>query len=233
MASGSQWELQPDANGQYHAPNHTNSLEYEPDTHDYRRYSIDTLYSQGGDHRLYSDGGYEVSPTEPSAAQYQTYADAQATPSWATPSSSTSVATANDPNYGVDMQAQPQVQSNDPQHDLMQSSQWHHHSLPPQSQQTVAREIEQLQISSNRIPHTVVERRYREALNRQIESLHSVLPAAVLATDIEASGGRRVSKASILAAAAAHLQQLREQNFQAEESNEILRAEIHALRSQA
>ncbi|KAL1306937.1 hypothetical protein AAFC00_005578 [Neodothiora populina] len=90
-----------------------------------------------------------------------------------------------------------------------------------------------------RLPHHVIERRYRENLNSQIESLRAAVPStsACLTLDMEdignANGGsaiRPLSKAAVIAHAAEYMRQLAAQNEEVERMNRELRVTVEALR---
>lgn len=90
-----------------------------------------------------------------------------------------------------------------------------------------------------RLPHHVIERRYRENLNSQIESLRAAVPtaSACLTPDMEDIGGansgsaiRPLSKAAVIAHAAEYMRQLSAQNQEVERMNRELRVTVEALR---
>ena len=90
-----------------------------------------------------------------------------------------------------------------------------------------------------RLPHHVIERRYRENLNSQIESLRSAVPStsACLTPDMEDLGNanpssaiRPLSKAAVIAHAAEYMRQLSAQNEEVERMNRELRVTVEALR---
>lgn len=90
-----------------------------------------------------------------------------------------------------------------------------------------------------RLPHHVIERRYRENLNSQIESLRAAVPStsACLTLDMEDIGNanagsaiRPLSKAAVIAHAAEYMRQLSAQNEEVERMNRELRVTVEALR---
>ncbi|KAI5250553.1 hypothetical protein E4T42_04944 [Aureobasidium subglaciale] len=101
-----------------------------------------------------------------------------------------------------------------------------------------------------RLPHHVIERRYRENLNTQIEQLRAAVPSTTspcLTLDMEdigptyASTGasqsaannngiRPLSKAGVIAHAAEYMRQLSAQNDEVEKRNAELRMTVEALR---
>lgn len=90
-----------------------------------------------------------------------------------------------------------------------------------------------------RLPHHVIERRYRENLNSQIEALRAAVPStsACLTLDMEdigstnaASAIRPLSKAAVIAHAAEYMRQLSAQNEEVERMNRELRLTVEALR---
>ncbi|KAF2277873.1 uncharacterized protein EI97DRAFT_276733 [Westerdykella ornata] len=91
-----------------------------------------------------------------------------------------------------------------------------------------------------RLPHNQVERKYRESLNTQLESLRRVVPALQQpprpacpdGADIEdLPAPSKPSKAVILASATAHIKQLEKENKTVQEENQLLRARIKALQA--
>jgi hypothetical protein len=89
-----------------------------------------------------------------------------------------------------------------------------------------------------RLPHNQVERKYRESLNAQLESLRRVVPAlqqnqrACDGTDIEdLPTPSKPSKAVILASAAAHIKQVEKDKKALQDENEMLRTKLKALQS--
>jgi len=103
-----------------------------------------------------------------------------------------------------------------------------------------------------RLPHHVIERRYRENLNTQIEQLRSAVPStsSCLTLDMEDigpsyasataaqsaaaansnNGIRPLSKAGVIAHAAEYMRQLSVQNDEVEKRNAELRMTVEALR---
>ncbi|KAF1356937.1 hypothetical protein BDV97DRAFT_394809 [Delphinella strobiligena] len=90
-----------------------------------------------------------------------------------------------------------------------------------------------------RLPHHVIERRYRENLNSQIEALRAAVPStsACLTLDMEdigsanaASAIRPLSKAAVIGHAAEYMRQLAAQNEEVERMNRELRVTVEALR---
>ena len=90
-----------------------------------------------------------------------------------------------------------------------------------------------------RLPHHVIERRYRENLNSQIESLRAAVPStsACLTLDMEDIGSsnstsaiRPLSKAAVIAHAAEYMRQLSAQNEEVERVNRELRVTVEALK---
>lgn len=94
-------------------------------------------------------------------------------------------------------------------------------------------------VKEKRLPHHVIERRYRENLNSQIESLRAAVPStsSCLTLDMEDIGSNNVtsairpmSKAAVIAHAAEYMQQLAAQNEEVERMNRELRVTVEALR---
>ncbi|KAI4722460.1 hypothetical protein E4T48_01369 [Aureobasidium sp. EXF-10727] len=103
-----------------------------------------------------------------------------------------------------------------------------------------------------RLPHHVIERRYRENLNTQIEQLRAAVPSTTspcLTLDMEDigptyasvgvsqnaaattnNGIRPLSKAGVIAHAAEYMRQLSTQNDEVEKRNAELRMTVEALR---
>ncbi|CAD0082850.1 unnamed protein product [Aureobasidium vineae] len=103
-----------------------------------------------------------------------------------------------------------------------------------------------------RLPHHVIERRYRENLNTQIEQLRAAVPSTTspcLSLDMEDigptyasasvsqnaaaatnNGIRPLSKAGVIAHAAEYMRQLSTQNDEVEKRNAELRMTVEALR---
>lgn len=103
-----------------------------------------------------------------------------------------------------------------------------------------------------RLPHHVIERRYRENLNTQIEQLRAAVPSTTsscLTLDMEDigpsyasanaarntaaasnNGIRPLSKAGVIAHAAEYMRQLSAQNDEVEKRNAELRMTVEALR---
>lgn len=107
---------------------------------------------------------------------------------------------------------------------------------PPQATQPAAEEAKPK--GRRRLPHNQVERKYRESLNTQLESLRRVVPALQQnqrvcdGADIEdLPTPSKPSKAVILASATAYIKQIEKENKAAQEENQNLRARIKALQA--
>jgi hypothetical protein len=93
--------------------------------------------------------------------------------------------------------------------------------------------------SRRRLPHNQVERKYRESLNTQLESLRRVVPAlqqnpqACDGVDMEdlPTPPSKPSKAVILASATAYIKQMEKEKKAAQEENQILRTRVKALQA--
>lgn len=92
--------------------------------------------------------------------------------------------------------------------------------------------------SRRRLPHNQVERKYRESLNTQLESLRKVVPALQQnprvcdGADIEdLPAPSKPSKAVILASATAYIKQMEKDNKIMQEENELLRAKMKTLQA--
>jgi hypothetical protein len=91
--------------------------------------------------------------------------------------------------------------------------------------------------SRTRLPHNQVERKYRESLNTQLESLRRVVPSlqhgrAPLCdgADIEdLSATSKPSKALVLASATAYIKKVEKEKRQLVDENMVLRAKVKAL----
>ncbi|KAF2735773.1 hypothetical protein EJ04DRAFT_434414 [Polyplosphaeria fusca] len=89
-----------------------------------------------------------------------------------------------------------------------------------------------------RLPHNQVERKYRESLNSQLESLRRVVPSLQQNprncddADIEdLPAASKPSKAVILASATAHIKQMEKEKKQVQDENQILRNRVKALQA--
>jgi hypothetical protein len=92
--------------------------------------------------------------------------------------------------------------------------------------------------SRRRLPHNQVERKYRESLNTQLESLRRVVPSLQLnqgacdGADIEdLPAPSKPSKAVILASATAHIKQQEKEKKSLADENTMLRTRIKALQA--
>lgn len=92
--------------------------------------------------------------------------------------------------------------------------------------------------SRRRLPHNQVERKYRESLNTQLESLRRVVPslqqnqASCDGADIEdLPTPSKPSKAVILASATAYIKQQEKDKKSLADENHLLRARIKALQA--
>lgn len=92
--------------------------------------------------------------------------------------------------------------------------------------------------SRRRLPHNQVERKYRESLNTQLDSLRRVVPA--LQQDARACDGADIedlpapskpSKAVILASATAYIKQQEKEKKSLAEENQLLRTRVKALQA--
>jgi hypothetical protein len=88
-----------------------------------------------------------------------------------------------------------------------------------------------------RLPHNQVERKYRESLNTQLESLRRVVPSlqqnrASDGADIEdLPAPSKPSKAVILASATAHIKHVEKERKRLQEENQLLKARVKALQA--
>jgi hypothetical protein len=93
--------------------------------------------------------------------------------------------------------------------------------------------------SRTRLPHNQVERKYREGLNTQLESLRRVVPSLQQnrgplcdGADIEdMSAPTKPSKALVLASATAYIKQMEKEKRQLVDENAALRSRVKALQS--
>lgn len=92
--------------------------------------------------------------------------------------------------------------------------------------------------SRRRLPHNQVERKYRESLNTQLDSLRRVVPS--LQQDSRACDGADIedlptpskpSKAVILASATAHIKQIEKDKKSLADENQMLRTRVKALQA--
>jgi hypothetical protein len=94
---------------------------------------------------------------------------------------------------------------------------------PPASQPPAERAAEQAESSSRRQAHNLVERKYRDTLNHELERLRQAIPH-IRDLDAETPDGRpRPSKATVLAAAADYINRLQAEVRNLSEENERLR----------
>lgn len=92
--------------------------------------------------------------------------------------------------------------------------------------------------SRRRLPHNQVERKYRESLNTQLDSLRRVVPSlqqnqgACDGADIEdLPTPSKPSKAVILASATAYIKQMEKDKKNLADENQLLRARVKALQA--
>jgi hypothetical protein len=92
--------------------------------------------------------------------------------------------------------------------------------------------------SRRRLPHNQVERKYRESLNTQLESLRRVVPSLQQGqrgfdgADIEdLPTPSKPSKAVILASATAYIKQMEKEKKAAADENQLLKTRIKALQA--
>lgn len=104
---------------------------------------------------------------------------------------------------------------------------------PPQTQ-TAEEKVK----SRRRLPHNQVERKYRESLNTQLESLRRVVPSLQQnqrgydGADIEdLPAPSKPSKAVILASATAHIKNIEKEKKALHDENQLLKARIKALQA--
>ncbi|KAF1914131.1 hypothetical protein BDU57DRAFT_282672 [Ampelomyces quisqualis] len=98
--------------------------------------------------------------------------------------------------------------------------------------------VDQIPKSRRRLPHNQVERKYRESLNTQLESLRRVVPSlqqnqgACDGADMEdLPTPSKPSKAVILGSATAYIKQQEKDKESLAEENRLLRARIKALQA--
>lgn len=92
--------------------------------------------------------------------------------------------------------------------------------------------------SRRRLPHNQVERKYRESLNTQLDSLKRVVPSlqqnprACDSADIEdLPAPSKPSKAVILASATAYIKQMEREKKSLADENQLLRTRVKALQA--
>ncbi|KAK5104820.1 hypothetical protein LTR16_006721, partial [Cryomyces antarcticus] len=91
----------------------------------------------------------------------------------------------------------------------------------------------------HRLPHNQVERRYREGLNAQIDSLRKIVPKLQKTgtsdtgdlDDLDPNRRSKPSKSTVLASAAEYLEQLEVQNKQLTDGNALLWSRVKALQT--
>jgi len=108
--------------------------------------------------------------------------------------------------------------------------------LPDQVQSQLADEAKGK--TRRRLPHNQIERKYRESLNTQLESLRRVVPAlqqkqrACDAADIEdLPAPSKPSKAVVLASATAYIKQMEKDKMSLQDENQLLRSRVKALQA--
>lgn len=84
---------------------------------------------------------------------------------------------------------------------------------------------------SKKIPHTVIEKRYRDNFNRQVEDLRSAIPFTACLQDMEDVGNapRPHTKAAVIATAIEYMRQLRTQHEQVVERNKAMQQKLESL----
>ncbi|KAF2207453.1 hypothetical protein CERZMDRAFT_102350 [Cercospora zeae-maydis SCOH1-5] len=108
-----------------------------------------------------------------------------------------------------------------------------HANTRPAAYRTISRDS-RASLSRGRVPHNLVERRYRDNLNNQIESLRLTLPslrdAQPCTGDYEdVSSPRMPSKAVIIQTAANYIQDLQSERGRLLESNKTLQEQVNSL----
>lgn len=88
-----------------------------------------------------------------------------------------------------------------------------------------------------RLPHNQVERKYRESLNTQLESLRRVVPSLQQNRNCDDADiedlpvASKPSKAVVLASATAHIKQMEKDKKQLQDENQLLRNRVKALQA--
>lgn len=82
-----------------------------------------------------------------------------------------------------------------------------------------------------RVPHSVIEKRYRDNLNKQIDRLQATIPQVMFSGDMEDLGvaGCTSSKVAVVATATRWLEQLRTANQQTKQANRSMREQIEGM----
>ncbi|KAF1851381.1 uncharacterized protein K460DRAFT_271438 [Cucurbitaria berberidis CBS 394.84] len=108
----------------------------------------------------------------------------------------------------------------------------------PAKESPLANEDPKLPKSRRRLPHNQVERKYRESLNTQLDSLRRVVPSlqqnsrACDGADIEdLPTTSKPSKAVILASATAYIKQQEKEKKSLADENQLLRTRVKALQA--
>ncbi|CAO2658048.1 Nn.00g073080.m01.CDS01 [Neocucurbitaria sp. VM-36] len=108
----------------------------------------------------------------------------------------------------------------------------------PAKESPQANEDQQQPKSRRRLPHNQVERKYRESLNTQLDSLRRVVPSlqqgqrACDGADIEdLPTPSKPSKAVILASATAYIKQMEKDKKTLADENQLLRTRVKALQA--
>ncbi|KAM3419196.1 hypothetical protein BST61_g5140 [Cercospora zeina] len=108
-----------------------------------------------------------------------------------------------------------------------------HAHTRPATYRTTSRES-RAPLSRSRVPHNLVERRYRDNLNNQIESLRLTLPSLRDAQPCtgeseDVSSPRMPSKAVIIQTAASYIQDLQGERSRLRDSNKALQEQVSTL----
>lgn len=117
------------------------------------------------------------------------------------------------------------------QHSHIGSAREHHHQGRRSSVQSISQ-----QSSRTRVPHNLVERRYRDNLNNQIEQLRLTLPSLRDAQpsgceteDIVTIGPRMPSKAVIISTAATYIKDLETERERLLDATKALQGQVSSL----
>lgn len=111
------------------------------------------------------------------------------------------------------------------------------HTVKSESEDSPQAIVDEKPKPRRRLPHNQVERKYRESLNTQLESLRRVVPSlqqnrACDGADIEdLPAPSKPSKAVILASATAHIKQIEKDRKSLQDENQLLRTRVKALQA--
>jgi hypothetical protein len=75
---------------------------------------------------------------------------------------------------------------------------------------------------TTRIPHNMVERKYREGLNAQLKRLRRAVPALLQTSDGDGTGQPKLSKSMVIAAAIDHIEMVTQERDMLQKENDVI-----------